>query len=107
MRMINTITTSAAVVTSLSILVGLIISVYKFCLKQEKQDEEIKGLQEMIADNKRDQHNIIVDIKQEQTLLCYGIMACLDGLEQMGCNHTVPETRNKFTKYLNQQAHKE
>ena len=29
-----------------------------------------------------------------------GIMACLDGLEQLNCNHTVPETRNEIYTYL-------
>jgi hypothetical protein len=57
-------------------------------LKQEKQDEEIKN------------------IKEEDKLICYALSACLDGLMQLGANHTVPVAKDKLDKYLNQQAHK-
>lgn len=69
-------------------IITVILAVYRWYLKQEKQDADIKAL------------------KEEQCLLTYGILACLDGLEQLGCNHTVPETRNKIEKHINQKAHK-
>lgn len=45
-------------------------------------------------------------MKEENTLMCYALMACLDGLMQLGANHTVPVAKEKLDKYLNQQAHK-
>lgn len=48
----------------------------------------------------------IVRLKEENTLICFGLCAALDGLEQLGANHTVPIAKNKLDKYLNQQAHK-
>lgn len=51
------------------------------------------------------QDNEISHIKQEQTLLCYCMSATLDGLIQLGCNHSVPDAKDKLDKYLNQKAH--
>ena len=44
-------------------------------------------------------------IKEENTLICYGLSACLDGLIQKGCNHTVPLAKDKLDKHLNIKAH--
>ena len=82
------IITVASVITALGVIVGLMLKIHKWYLKQEKQDEEIK------------------QIKEEDTLICYALSACLDGLQQLGCNHTVPDAKDKLDKFLNQQAHK-
>lgn len=86
--MISYIITAAGVITALGVIFGLIFKVYKWCLRQEEQDKEIKR------------------IKEEDTLICYALSACLDGLQQLGANHTVPIAKEKLDKYLNQQAHK-
>lgn len=83
----QTIITAAAVISAVGVLLGLILKVHKWYLKQEKQDEEIRR------------------IKEENALLCYGISACLDGLIQLGANHTVPLAKEKLDNYLNQTAH--
>ena len=44
-------------------------------------------------------------IKTELTLIVYGLQACLDGLQQLGANHTVPIAKEKLDKYINQLAH--
>lgn len=44
-------------------------------------------------------------IKKENTLICRGLSACLDGLIQQGCNHTVPSTKKELDKFLNAKAH--
>ena len=44
-------------------------------------------------------------LKKEDTLQCFALSACLDGLIQLGANHTVPIAKNKLDKYLNEQAH--
>ena len=43
--------------------------------------------------------------EEERCLLCYGLAACLDGLTQLGANHTVPVAKEKLDKYLNKKAH--
>lgn len=83
----STIVTAGSVLTALIAIGGVLIAVYKWVDRQNKQDKDIAKM------------------KEEQCLLTYGILACLDGLQQLGCNHTVPETREKIEKHLNKAAH--
>ena len=82
------IVTAAAVISACITIFGVVFAVYRWYLKQEKQDTDIKR------------------IKEENTLICFALSACLDGLQQLGANHTVPVAKDKLDKYLNQQAHK-
>ena len=84
----DTIITIAAVITALGVIFGVIFAIYKWYLKQEKQDKDI------------------AHIKEEDTLIVFALSACLDGLQQIGANHTVPIAKDKLDKYINQQAHK-
>lgn len=43
--------------------------------------------------------------EEENCLLCYGLSACLDGLMQLGANHTVPVAKEKLDKHINKKAH--
>ena len=86
--MVTYIITGASIITALGVILGFIFKVHKWYLKQEKQDEEIK------------------QIKEEDTLICYALSACLDGLMQLGANHTVPDAKDKLDKHLNKRAHK-
>lgn len=52
-----------------------------------------------------EQDKIIGDIREEQTLLTYGVLACLKGLKEQGCNGPVTEAIDKIEKHLNQKAH--
>lgn len=84
----DTIITAAAIITSLGVIFGVVFAVYRWYLKQEKQDKDIAR------------------IKEEDTLIVFALSACLDGLQQLGANHTVPIAKDKLDKYINQQAHK-
>lgn len=46
-------------------------------------------------------------IKKEQTLICYALTACLNGLHQLGANGEVSTALEKMNKHLNQAAHDE
>ena len=48
----------------------------------------------------------IEEIKEEQQMLCYGIIACLDGLKQLGANGNVTKALKELEKHINVQAHK-
>lgn len=86
-------------------LIGAIIGIFTYLAKcirwmdrQKKQDEEIKAL--------RDKHNADQKyINDELTLLTYGVLACLKGLREQGCNGPVTEAVNKIEKHLNEKAH--
>lgn len=82
------IITIASIITALGVIFGMIFAVYKWYLKQEKQDKDIKS------------------IKEEQTLLTYGVLACLKGLKEQGCDGPVTSAINQIEKYINKQAHK-
>ena len=82
------LTTLAATITALGVVSGAIFAVYKWFLKQEKQDKDIKA------------------IKEEQTVLVYGVLACLKGLSEQGCNGPVTAAINQIEKHINKQAHK-
>ena len=47
----------------------------------------------------------IREINKEQCLNTYGLLACLKGLREQGCNGPVTEAINKIEKHLNKQAH--
>ena len=51
-------------------------------------------------------HKEISCLKQEQQVFCYGILACLDGLKQLGANGNVTKAHSELSKYINKQAHK-
>ena len=91
------ITASAAVAAFLS-LVAVFAKIVRWMDRQKQQDADIKDL--------RSTHNSDMDsMKQEQTLIIYGLLACLKGLKEQGCNGPVTEAINKIEKHLNQKAH--
>lgn len=47
----------------------------------------------------------IKQVKEEQCMLTYCMMATLDGLHQLGCNGKVTEARSQLDKFMNKQAH--
>ncbi|MDO5765666.1 MAG: hypothetical protein Q4P84_08215 [Elusimicrobiales bacterium] len=85
---IETINSLAKLVGSLAVLGGVVVAAYKYIERDKKQSELIK------------------DIQQEQTMLCYGIRACLQGLVEQGCDGPVHDALDKLDKHLNQKAHK-
>lgn len=83
----QTIITAGAVIAAIIAIARYYNKVYDMVKHQAEQDTDIKA------------------IKKEQTLIVYSMLACLDGLTQLGANHTVPEAKDKLSKYINQQAH--
>jgi len=82
------ISTVAGVITALGVIFGLIFAIYKWYLKQEKQDTDIKA------------------IKEEQFLLTQGVLACLKGLKEQGCDGPVTTAIKQLETHINKQAHK-
>lgn len=84
---VNTIITVASVISALVVIFSAIFAVYRWYLNQNRQDAEIEKM------------------KAEQCLLTYGILACLKGLKEQGCNGPVTEAIIKIEKHINKQAH--
>lgn len=86
---IETLIELAALLTALGVIGGAALWAVKFVDRQKKQDQELTA------------------IRKEQTLICYGVMACLRGLKEQGCDGPVTAALDKLEKHLNQAAHEE
>lgn len=94
----QSIITAGAVLGAATALITALVKFIRWMDRQNKQDADIKSL--------RTKHNDDMDVvKQEQTLIVYGLLACLKGLQEKGCNGPVTEAINKIEKHLNEKAH--
>lgn len=78
----------ASVITAFGVIFGAVFSFHNWLLKREKNDTDIKA------------------IKEEQSILTKGVLACLKGLKEQGCNGPVTEAIEDIEEYVNRQAHK-
>ena len=85
----DTLILLAELLSALGIIGGVILWCFKFVQRSRRQHEELKA------------------IRREQTLICYGLLACLKGLKEQGCNGPVTEAMNRIEEHLNQAAHDE
>ena len=92
--MIKDILTIGGVVTALGAIIPIIWKLFKWIEHQQEQDKEIAKIKyqkkQMMA---------------EQAVITYGVLACLKGLKEKGCNGPVSEAIEKIEKHLNQKAH--
>ncbi len=84
------------ILTALGVIFAAFFSIVRVYTNYKKQKREIETLK---AEN--------VKQNEELTLVCFGLSACLDGLIQLGCNHTVTTAKDKLDKYINNMAHKQ
>lgn len=71
---------------------------------KEGQDDSARRIEALEQEIARQKNEISCSL-EERRLMMMGLMACLDGLEQQGCNHTVPSTKQTLSEYLNNKAH--
>ncbi len=88
----NIIIKSAAVITAVGVILGVITALYGRVTEQKRKNSLYE--------------NQIKSIKEENTLIVFALSACLDGLEQLGANHTVPLAKDRLDRYINKQAHR-
>lgn len=79
---------AASLLGALGALVAAVIAVYKTIAANKKQSEVIKQMQE------------------EQTIICYGLKCALEGLIEQGCDGPCKEGLSLLEKHLNKGAHK-
>lgn len=105
----QTIITIGALITAATAITIVIFKFVRWVDRQKAQDAEIQELrshhEEDVRALKKLEAEDIVSIMKEQQLLTYGILACLKGLKEQGCNGPVTEAINTFEKHLNQKAH--
>ena len=78
---------AAAIVGAVLAIIKYLRNLFGWFEKQEMQDKEIK------------------EIKEEQALLTRGILACLKGLHEKGCNGPVTAAIDEIETHINQKAH--
>lgn len=116
----QTIITAGAVLSALVAFITLTWKLFKWINHQKEQDQEIitikaehaKDIAELKADHAKDiaevkamHHKDTEGIQEEQTVVVYGLLACLKGLAAQGCNGPVSEAIDRIEKHINKKAH--
>ncbi len=81
------IITTASLVSTLDVIFSAAFAVTRWIQRQIEQDRDIKRT------------------KEEQALLTFGVLACLKGLKEQGCDGPVEDAIDKIEKHINQAAH--
>ena len=87
-HVVEIIITAASVVTALGVIFGILFGFFKWLMKRDKNDVEIR------------------EIKEEQSILTKGVLACLKGLKEQGCDGPVTVAITEIEDHINKQAHK-
>ena len=88
-HVVEIIITAASVVTALGVIFGILFAFFKWLMKRDKNDIEIR------------------EIKEEQSILTKGVLACLKGLKEQGCDGPVTIAIAEIEDHINKQAHKQ
>lgn len=83
----QTLLSLAAISGAFVAVITYIKKIFGWFDRQERQDKEIK------------------DIKDEQALLTKGILACLKGLSEQGCDGPVTAAITEIENHINEKAH--
>lgn len=123
----QTIITAGAVLSAVLAFVALFWKLFKWVNHQKEQDKQIKtNANNIVASEERfnkkietlkEQHNEDIHavkdmhirdqkgLQEEQSLIIYGLLACLKGLAEQGCDGPVSEAITKIEKHINKKAH--
>lgn len=105
----QTIITISAVVTAIITIFKQYNRGYDMIKHQEEQDQAIAELSKRHSDDEKRRDAMRDEDKrrmnEELQLLTYGILACLKGLQEQGCDGDVTTAINRFEKHLNEKAH--
>ena len=85
----QTVITAASVLTALGGIGGAGLWCFRLVERDKRQSRELAA------------------ILEEQTVICFGVLACLKGLKEQGCNGPVTEALARLEKHLNRAAHDE
>lgn len=94
------------VISSIMVILGFIKLIYDFIKKStlekiNKNEQDIKVLKNDVEVIKTE----IKDGKEERLVLVNGVLACLKGLKEQGCNGPVTEGIKQIETYLMKKSH--
>lgn len=84
---------------TLGVIVTAIFKLVHWVDRQKEQDKELLEIKES-----HDHDNQAVE--EELTVICFGLLAALDGLKQLGANGNVTKAHDALEKHMNKKAHK-
>lgn len=106
----QTLVTIGGIMTALVVIWTNLSKVVRWVDDQKKQSADIKAVQEKHdADMDQLREEItghLISINDEQSILTLGVLACLKGQQEQGCNGPVTEAINALETHLNKKAHK-
>lgn len=94
----QTVVTIAAVLAAAATIGTYAAKIVRWVDHQKEQDKQLAALEKRRAEDKK-------QINDELCLNTYGLLACLKGLQEQGCNGPVSEAIGKIEKHINQRAH--
>lgn len=101
--------TAGAVLSTVAAFVTLGWKLFQWIdsVKELKQEvSELKDRLDSDIEAVKKMHNSDRDsIQEEQTLIVYGLLACLKGLKEQGCDGPVSEAIDRIEKHINKKAH--
>lgn len=87
-----------AFIGAISAFSALLYKMFHWINNQQEQDKKMEELKE--------QHEKDIQlIQDEQCVMCWALLATLDGLIQQGANGDVTKAYKRLEKHLNQKAH--
>ncbi len=105
----QTIITFAAVLTAIITIFKQYNKGYDLVKHQEEQDKAIADIVKHQADEtvRLDvlREELKMQINDELKLITTGVLACLKGLQEQGCDGDVTAAIGNFEKHLNDKAH--
>lgn len=105
----DSIVTAGAVCTAVILLISKFAKGVRWFDQQGKQTSDIAKLKKRHEEDVASLHEELAEeIRRnngELQLLTFGVLACLKGLQEQGCNGPVTKAIDKIETYLNQRAH--
>ena len=95
---LTTIITICGVITGIAAVAALIWKFFRWVNHQKEQDQRQTAFENNVKAQQRSCAN-------EQMLIIRGLLACLKGLNEKGCNGAVPDMIKEIEEHINQKAH--
>lgn len=93
-------------ISILSIIIGFVVTIHNLIKKAvtdkiDRNAEDIKELKNKVAVLEKETD----DSKEERLILLQGLLACLKGLKEQGCDGAVTTSIEEIEKYLMKKSH--
>lgn len=100
---------TASLLGALGVIIGLGVKAIRWFDRQADQDTKLTALEAKHDSDKEELRTAMAaelqSIKDEQSLIVYGLLAVLKGQQEQGCNGPVTEASNKLEEHINKKAH--